>query len=158
MGNLKNAISYTSAIIKGHIWTVAVFNLADDAHMKNGNLAGYCDADIRRITLINPYENPFINEYIQDGTDKELASNFLYETFKHEVVHAVLYECGLRANSFTFNGAWPNNEEMVDWISSEADDMWKIFSDFYEKDLISLIDECEKNYKKNHPEGTTKAN
>lgn len=155
MGNLKNAVAYTSAKIKGHIWTVAVFNLADDAHMKNGNLAGYCDTDIQRIALINPYENPAIEEYILDGTDKKMASNLLYETFKHEVIHAVLYECGLRANASSFYGAWTNNEEMVDWISSNADDMWKIFNNFYEKDLITLADACEKNYKKNHPEGST---
>lgn len=60
----------------------------------------------------------FIREDIQKET-KDSCKN-LYDFYKkvlrHEILHAFLYESGLRENSFK-PYAWAENEEMIDWFA-----------------------------------------
>ena len=48
---------------------------------------------------------------------------------RHEIVHAFLCESGLQDSSMPSKHGWAMNEEMVDWISSQAPKMLKAFQD-----------------------------
>ncbi len=51
---------------------------------------------------------------------------YMMVTLRHEIVHAVLYESGLRQNSMEVD-AWADNEEMVDWIAIQYDKLKACF-------------------------------
>ena len=60
--------------------------------------------------------------YIRNDIDKETNDScknlidFKKKVLRHEILHAFLYESGLRENSKS-TMAWAENEEMVDWIA-----------------------------------------
>jgi hypothetical protein len=47
---------------------------------------------------------------------------------RHEILHAFLYESGLRENSNKVY-AWAENEEMVDWIAIQFPKIEKIYKE-----------------------------
>lgn len=47
------------------------------------------------------------------------------ENLRHEIVHAFFNESGLQDNSFSFDGSWAKNEEMVDWIAIQGVKIYK---------------------------------
>ena len=52
-----------------------------------------------------------------------------YKLFlRHEIVHAYLYESGLRENSEK-QYAWADNEEMVDWFAIQGPKIFKTYKE-----------------------------
>lgn len=49
------------------------------------------------------------------------------KTLRHEIIHAFLVESGLGNSSFTVNGPWADNEEMVDWIARQFTKIQKVY-------------------------------
>ena len=47
---------------------------------------------------------------------------------RHEILHAFLYESGLRENSCT-SFAWAENEEMIDWFAIQFPKILKIYGE-----------------------------
>jgi hypothetical protein len=77
--------------------------------------------------LCGGYRDAFAKEIVvatfKPSSDPMETKNLLAVTklnIRHEVVHAFLYESGLFKNSVTYDGAWADNEEMVDWIAIQG--------------------------------------
>ena len=72
--------------------------------------------------------------YIRDDINKETEDschnleNFKKKVIRHEILHAFLYESGLRENTFKI-GAWAENEEMVDWMAIQFPKLYKIYKE-----------------------------
>lgn len=60
--------------------------------------------------------------------DSDHSIEQVKQTIRHELVHAFLFESGLASNSFQ-NGAWAENEEIVDWIAHQTPKMFKLFKE-----------------------------
>lgn len=72
--------------------------------------------------------------YIHDDIDKETDNScknlkdFKNKVLRHEILHAFLYESGLRENSKS-SMAWAENEEMIDWFAIQFPKILKIYSE-----------------------------
>lgn len=70
--------------------------------------------------------------YIHDDIDQETENScknlkdFKNKVIRHEILHAFLFESGLRENSSSIN-AWAENEEMVDWFAIQFPKILKIY-------------------------------
>lgn len=72
---------------------------------------GYCDNSIRTMVI----------EWMQwDGMNYNNMASYTSKVVRHEMVHAMLYECGLDSCAAK---DWARNEEMVDWIALQLPKM-----------------------------------
>ena len=82
---------------------------------------GFCDYHKKEI---------YITATIEEET-KESCKNlvdFKNKVMRHEILHAYLYESGLRENSNEIV-AWAENEEMVDWFAIQAPKIMKTYKE-----------------------------
>lgn len=86
---------------------------------------GFCDYCTKEI---------FLSKEALTETEDSMKNLKQYENkvLRHEIIHAYLYESGLRENS-NRTICWAENEEMVDWIAIQSP---KIFKTFKELDII----------------------
>ena len=72
--------------------------------------------------------------YIHDDIEKETDNScknlidFKNKVLRHEILHAFLYESGLRENSFK-SYSWAENEEMVDWFAIQFPKILKVYKE-----------------------------
>ena len=72
--------------------------------------------------------------YIHDDIERETKEScknlidFKNKVIRHEILHAFLYESGLRENSDNVP-AWAENEEMVDWFAIQIPKIVKIYEE-----------------------------
>lgn len=72
--------------------------------------------------------------YIHDDIEKETDNScknlidFKNKVLRHEILHAFLYESGLRENSFG-SSSWAENEEMVDWFAIQFSKILKVYKE-----------------------------
>lgn len=82
---------------------------------------GFCDFHTKEI-------------YVRDDIDKESKDScknlidFKNKVLRHEILHAFLYESGLRENSDKAP-SWAENEEMVDWFAIQIPKIVKIYKE-----------------------------
>lgn len=88
----------------------------EDPQFKNHSWIGYCDFYGKRIVICNPDSIPWFDK----SHPKRSKTQMWKHALRHEIVHAFLNESGLEACAFTFDGPWPKNEEMIDWIACQA--------------------------------------
>ena len=86
---------------------------------------GFCDFNTKDI-----YINTDINKETEDSCKN--SEYFKKKVIRHEILHAFLYESGLRENSSDIR-AWAENEEMVDWFAIQSP---KIFEIYKELDIL----------------------
>ena len=98
--------------ILGTTYTVKYLSAKEDKRLKKAD--GYCDFHSRLIVICKD-ENGNIHDY------KPLREKVL----RHEITHAFFYESGLTVNTFVYNGAWAENEELVDWIAIQGPKIYK---------------------------------
>lgn len=82
---------------------------------------GFCDFHTKEI---------YINSNVDKETDDSCKNlqDFKNKVIRHEIIHAFLYESGLRENSCDIR-AWAENEEMVDWFAIQAPKIFKIYKE-----------------------------
>lgn len=72
--------------------------------------------------------------YIHDDIERETEDScknlidFKKKVLRHEILHAMLYESGLRENTYR-SEAWAENEEMVDWFAIQYPKLKKIYKE-----------------------------
>ena len=72
--------------------------------------------------------------YITDDIEKETENScknlidFKNKVMRHEILHAFLYESGLRENSNSIV-AWAENEEMIDWFAIQIPKIVKVYEE-----------------------------
>lgn len=82
---------------------------------------GFCDYCTKEI---------YLSKEALTETEDSMKNLKEYENkvLRHEIVHAFLYESGLRENSDR-QIAWAENEEMVDWIAIQFPKIEKVFKE-----------------------------
>ena len=72
--------------------------------------------------------------YITDDIEKETENScknlidFKNKVMRHEIIHAFLYESGLRENSNS-TIAWAESEEMIDWFAIQIPKIVKVYEE-----------------------------
>ena len=72
--------------------------------------------------------------YITDDIEKETENScknlidFKNKVMRHEIIHAFLYESGLRENSNS-TIAWAESEEMIDWFAIQIPKIVKVYKE-----------------------------
>ena len=46
---------------------------------------------------------------------------------RHEIIHAFFNESGLQSSANQFDGAWAQNEEMVDWFAIQSPKIFAVY-------------------------------
>ena len=80
---------------------------------------GFTDFHRKEICIRDDIENETPNSC------KNLV-DFKKKVLRHEIIHAFLYESGLRENSKN-SFAWAENEEMVDWIAIQFPKLVEVY-------------------------------
>ena len=101
-----------------------------------------------KIIFINDNEEPRLKEnwgftdfhtkeiFIHDDIEEETKDScknlidFKNKVIRHEIIHAFLYESGLRENSDN-SPAWAENEEMIDWFAIQIPKIVKIYEELH---------------------------
>ena len=101
--------------ILGTEYEIVRKDYSEDSNFERHEINGYCDARMHQIVVCRMatyagWENE-TEAYIV-ATEKE--------TLRHEIVHAFFNESGLQESASTYDGAWSQNEEMVDWFALQG--------------------------------------
>lgn len=72
----------------------------------------------------------YIHNDIEKETDNSCKNliDFKNKVLRHEILHAFLYESGLRENSFG-SSSWAENEEMIDWFAIQFSKILKVYKE-----------------------------
>ena len=93
------------------------------SHKKDKRLRecnGYCDWSTKSIVV----------EKTKPASDTlNDLKYFDRKVLRHEIVHAFFAESGLRENALHYDGRWPNNEEMVDWMAMQGPKIYKAWEE-----------------------------
>lgn len=100
--------------ILGTEYTVRFVHEEEDAGLKDCD--GYCDDTIKTL-VVKQYKRG------EPGSKKVLELQEK-KNFRHEIIHAFLFESGLAENS-----EWAQNEEMVDWFAKQAPKLIKAWQE-----------------------------
>lgn len=101
--------------ILGAVYTISVKKYDEDEAFSRRSIDGYCDSLTQRIVVcdMSTYKG-------WEHEPQETVEAAQKETLRHEIVHAFFSESGLADSSFSVEGAWAKNEEMVDWIALQG--------------------------------------
>lgn len=96
--------------VQGEKWKIKTIPLSDDS--------GLTDVSIRTIFIDSGlYEK---NDDVHEVDDKSVIRR---KTTRHELIHALMYECGM------YNNDEEHNERIVDWIALMYPKMKKMFEE-----------------------------
>lgn len=104
-----------SVIILGTEYKIIIKQYEDDNAFERRSIGGYCNGLAKEIVLcdMKSYKG-------WENEDAETIEACNKENLRHEIVHAFFNESGLQDSSFTYDGAWVKNEEMVDWFAIQG--------------------------------------
>lgn len=112
----------TKVNIQGTEYEIFLKFVSEDKDLNNCD--GYCDNHSNKIVVRDYTEQ----EREEDNMTSNLDS-YINQCIRHEIIHAFIFQSGLSINSMKFQGAWTNNEEMVDWIAIQFPKILKIFQE-----------------------------
>lgn len=102
--------------VLGAGWTLYFCEFEEDPWFKKNESNGKCVPSLRKIAFTNPHTDP----RTEFESDEEMLAD-MHILLKHELVHAFLLEAGLDNNSLQSPGAWPDNEEMVEFFAVQLE-------------------------------------
>lgn len=120
MNEVYNEMFTKKVNILGTEYTIYTnVNEYDDIRIKE--FYGVCDYSTKEI---------FISKDTQEADEQSMKNlkDFENKVIRHEIIHAFLYESGLRENS-NRQIAWAENEEMVDWIAIQFPKILKVYKE-----------------------------
>lgn len=103
--------------ILGTRYKVLVATLDERPKLKECD--GYTDYSIKEIVVGKFEADTMSMDDLQFHTKKVM---------RHEIIHAFLYESGLRENSVN-ESAWAESEEMIDWFAIQSPKIFKTFQE-----------------------------
>lgn len=106
--------------ILGTDYKITIKKYDEEPYFEKNGIDGYCDEHTKEIVIcdMKTYKG------WEDATEEEVKIR-QKETLRHEIVHAFFRESGLSDSSFTVEGAWAKNEEMVDWFALQGPKIYK---------------------------------
>lgn len=108
----------------GTEYTIEIKKYAEDEAFERRSIDGYCDWLTKKIVVcdMSTYKG-------WEHETKETISASEKKTLRHEIVHAFFDESGLGSNTFSVDGPWATNEEMVDWIAVQGPKIYKAWQE-----------------------------
>ncbi len=106
--------------ILGAIYSITLLKYDDSKEFKKRGVYGYCNEDCKQIVLCDMVTYPD-----WENTDDYFVLKQEKRTLRNEIVRAFLIESGLSMHCNSFNCSWTNNEEIVNWISSQGAKIFK---------------------------------
>lgn len=110
--------------ILGTEYTIEIKKYDEDEVFERRSIDGYCDGYAKKIVICDMHT--------YKGWEKEEEVTIIEcqkGTLRHEIVHAFFCESGLTDSTFTYDGAWAKNEEMVDWLAIQIPKIHKAFTE-----------------------------
>lgn len=104
--------------VLGENYTLKFIPEEEDKSLKDCD--GYCDETIKTLVVKRYKRGELGSKKALDLQEKK--------NFRHEIIHAFLYESGLAENS-----SWAQEEEMVDWFAKQFP---KLLSAFQEVNAV----------------------
>ena len=104
-------------VVLGTKYIIKVVNEEKETRLKTS--WGFCDFHTKQI-----YINSDVTKETEDSCKN--LQDFYNKVLRHEIIHAFLYESGLRENSNDIR-AWAENEEMVDWFAIQSPKIFEIY-------------------------------
>lgn len=98
--------------ILGSKWEVKKKNYNDDKSFEARGICGYCNYWLKLIVYCDTVTRPG-----WEDMSEAAAKRFEKVTLRHEIIHAFFAESGLMDSAIEVEGAWCENEEMIDWIA-----------------------------------------
>lgn len=110
--------------ILGTEYSIIIKKYRDDEVFERRSIDGYHDGLTKQIVCcdMSTYKN-------WEHEAQETIEAAQKETLRHEIVHAFFHESGLADSSFSVDGAWAKNEEMVDWIALQGPKIYKAWKE-----------------------------
>ena len=110
--------------VLGTDYTVTVKQYGEDEAFERNSSAGWCDEYNKEIVIcdMTTYRG-------WEHENAKTADTAQKNALRHEIVHAFFNESGLTSNGFSFDGAWPHNEEMVDWFALQGPKIYKAWEE-----------------------------
>lgn len=110
--------------VLGTEYTVTVKKYEEDEAFERRGIDGYCDWLTKKIVVcdMSAYKG-------WEHESKDTISASEKKTLRHEIVHAFFDESGLGCSTFSVDGPWATNEEMVDWIASQGPKIYKAWQE-----------------------------
>lgn len=87
-----------------------------------------------------------INDRPADQIEIRDESAEIRRFIRHEIIHAFLFESGLYENALS-SGAWPMNEEMIDFFAIQHEKIHKVFKDAGALDSEANVDKLHESLK-----------
>lgn len=108
--------------ILGTRYRIEIRKADEDKYLRERHADGYCSKGERLIVIADLKTMPD-SEFLTETENINIQKDIL----RHEVVHAFLNESGLSTCANAWGGAWPKNEEMVDWIALQAPKIFETY-------------------------------
>lgn len=108
----------TTVNILGSEWDVFMCELSEDKWFEENEVDGRCQPCLKKIVFVDPRTDT--RQEFENDVEMFDSTRLL---LKHEVIHAFLFEAGLDSNSIEYDGAWPCNEEMIQFFAVQMDKM-----------------------------------
>lgn len=101
--------------VLGTIYQIRIKKYSEEECFARRHIDGFCDGLTHEIVIcdMSTYKD-------WDHEPKKTVTAAEKQTLRHEIVHAFFNESGLADSSFTYDGAWAKNEEMVDWLATQG--------------------------------------
>lgn len=109
MGEMKDS-KIKKINVLGTEYSIEKHNMDEDVKLRDAN--GYCEYFSKKIILEDIKPDPMNVEKIEDFEKKVL---------RHEIVHALFFECGL--------SKYTHDEDLVDWIALLGEKLNKIWEE-----------------------------
>lgn len=110
--------------ILGTEYTIIVKKYDEEEAFERQSFAGYCDGYSKQIIICDMHTYKGW-EYEPEQSIQAAQK----ETMRHEIVHAFFNESGLKENTFSYDGAWARNEEMIDWLAMQIPKIYKVYEE-----------------------------
>ena len=101
--------------ILGTEYSVAVVSREEDNFLQKCD--GYCDKTSKKIVVMTK----------SDDCELDIFEEYQKKVIRHEIIHAFLFESGLRENFK--HDEWGHEETMIDWIAIQFPKLLQSFKD-----------------------------
>ena len=105
--------------VLGTEYKIIIKSIEDDIRLKNN--WGLTDTYTKEIIIANDVDKE-TNESCRN------LFKFKNKVIRHEIIHAFLYESGMKECS-NATQSWVENEEMVDWFAIQIPKIYKIYKE-----------------------------
>ena len=101
--------------ILGTRYTIKKLKYDEDEAFERQNIDGYCDGLAKQIVIC---DMDTFKGWEYESEENKMANE--RHALRHEIVHAFFNESGLMASAHRSEGAFSQDEELVDWIAVQG--------------------------------------